>query len=466
MELFGRTEILSPVEVITESNLLRVLSKAAHIHARNSMEIDYLYRYMRGDQPILNRVKKIRPEICNRIVENHAVEVAQFTSGYFLGEPLTYVPRGNRENVSAEIDTLNDYMFCENKSSLDKKLATWMAIGGNAYRMILPKRGATDENEAPFRLDVCDPRFTFVVYHSGFGRKPLMGVQVIFRENAQNQLVKYYCGYTVDHYFEVQGNTLVKWEPHTLRDIPIFEYRLNMMRLGSFEPAVSLMDALNNILSNRVDGLEQFVQSFLKFKNCDYDDTEQVVQKLQELGAIKIKSVDGVLDADVEIVAQELNQQQTQTLVDYLYDKILGICGMPTTTKGGASTSDTGQAVFLRDGWSQCESRARDTETLFKESEKNFLRLALHIIHETPKHDLKLALYEVDYKFTRRQHDNLQSKTQALLSMLQAGLKPEVAIASCGLFNDPVDVAKQSEQYLKKWEYVSLTPTKDNENNE
>ena len=124
---------------------------------------------------------------------------------------------------------------------------------------------------------------------------------------------------------------------------------------------------------------------------------------------------------------------------------------MPTTTKGGTSTSDTGSAVLLRDGWTQCEARARDTELLFKRSEKQFLRLVLRIIRETRNFNLNLA--EVECKFTRRQHDNLQTKTQALLQMLQAGLNPEVAIATSGLFNDPMDVTAQSKEYLRKWEY-------------
>ena len=134
-----------------------------------------------------------------------------------------------------------------------------------------------------------------------------------------------------------------------------------------------------------------------------------------------------------------------------MYEQVLIICGMPSTTKGGASTSDTGQAVFLRDGWSQCEARAKDTEGLFEESEREFLRLVLRIARD--KSDLDLKLSEVECKFTRRQHDNLLTKTQALRNMLESGLAPDVAIATSGLFNDPMDVVQQSAEYLKKWTY-------------
>ena len=452
---FGRREILTGVSEITRDNLIMVLSEAVAIHNFNAMQIDYLYRYMRGDQPILRRHKDIRPEINNKIVENHAAEIARFTSAYFLGEPVTYVRRGDRETASDDINLLNEYMFFEDKSSRDMEMATWMAICGVGYRMVLPDREALDEPDyAPFEIDTPDPRNTFVVYSSGFGHKRMMAVRMIWRQRSDGTSFEIvYCGYTRTHYFEVREATeVIKWEPHSLREIPIFEYRLNMERLGSFEPALPLLDAINTVQSNRVDGLEQYVQSFLKFINCDVD-TEQI-DELKRMGAIVIKSHNGMI-ADVQIVSQELNQQQTQTLVDYLYDQVLVICGMPTTTKGGRSTSDTGQAVLLRDGWTQCEARARDTEQLFKQSEKEFLRLVLRIMRETRTSDLNLG--EVECKFTRRQHDNLQSKTQSLIQMLQAGLAPEVAIATCGLFNDPMDVTKRSAEYLEKWKPVDIS---------
>lgn len=448
-ELFGRHEITTSVDTITRENVVRVLEKALAVHTTNAWQIDYLYRYMRGQQPVLARKKQVRPEICNKIAENHASEITQFVSGYFMGEPVTYVRRGDNQRTSDEINLLNDYMFSEDKSSHDKEMATWMAICGVGYRMVLPDRDLSDEpDECPFEIDTPDPRSTFVVYHSGFGHKRMMGVRAVRRDIDGSNWEIVYCGYTTTHYFEVKNGVVVVWKPHSLGDIPIFEYRLNMARMGSFEPALPLLDAINTLMSNRVDGIEQFVQSFLKFKNCELD--EDGMSKLREMGGICIKSSPGV-DSDVELVSQELNQTQAQTLVDYLYDQVLTICGMPTTTKGGSSTSDTGAAVFLRDGWSQCEMRARDTELLFVRSEKEFLRLALRIMRES--RDVSLKLSEVECKFTRRQHDNLLTKTQSLLHMLEAGLNPEVAIATSGLFNDPMDVTAQSAEYLKKWEY-------------
>lgn len=450
MQLTGRREITTPYTTVTRDNLIPILNSALPIYVENARQIEYLEGYVRGRQPILGRTKKIRPEICNRIVENHALEIASFHSGYFLGEPLTYVTRGAREGVTEEVARLNDILVDAGKPTYDKRLATDMAVCGVGYRMIAPAREADELIE----LDVIKPENAFVVYHSGFGHYPLLGAVLSVRliDDKPTDIIS---GYTADFFFEVsRGEKLqvLTWEPHLLGEVPIYEYRLNSQMMGSFEPAIPLLDAINNIQSNRTDGVEQFVQHFLKFVNCDIEDDR--IKTLHELGAIVIKSFEGH-PGDVEIVSQELDQQQTQTLVDWLYDQALNVCGMPTNRKGGTSTSDTGKAVFLRDGWSQCETRAQDAEALFKLSERRFLKTVLNIAaqREVDFGLGQLSAREVGIKFTRRQYDNLLTKTQSLLHMLEAGIHPSIAFAQCGLFNDPADVYEQSRDYLRKWDY-------------
>lgn len=58
-------------------------------------------------------------------------------------------------------------------------------------------------------------------------------------------------------------------KPHALGIVRIFEYPANNARLGAFEIMLPLLDAINNVVSNRMDGLEQFIQDFIKFVYCD-----------------------------------------------------------------------------------------------------------------------------------------------------------------------------------------------------
>ncbi len=452
-EMHGRRVIKSSAKTITRENVVDVLQKALNVHYLNASEIDYLWEYYRGKQPILNRTKDVRPEICNRIVENRANEIVAFKVGYLCGEPIQYVGRNGAEETTEAITYLNELMFAEDKSSKDQQVVEWQMICGTAFRLVLPDAKG-EEDEAPFEIYTLDPRETFIVYSNQIGNKPLMAVKFCKDEDTD---ITTYSIYTENRYFLIEDTIIKEDKPHALGMIPIIEYPANNARMGSFEVVLPLLDTMNLIASNRMDGMEQLIQAFIKFINCDI--TKEEYEEFLELGAIKVKSVDGQT-ADVGVVTTELNQSQSQTFKDDCYNAVLTICGMPNRN-GGTSTSDTGAAVLLRDGWSLAEARAKDSEHMFKLAEKQMLRLVLRICRDLT--DLKLHLRDIDMKFTRRNYENIQSKAQVLTQMLQEEkIHPLLAFEHSGMFTDPESAYTLSKKYYeeqKKEQPVVVTPT-------
>ena len=443
--LFGRRVIYTEVTDINEGNIIDVLQKALFTHLANQADIDYLYRYYRGDQPILYRQKEVRPEINNTVVENRANEIVSFKTGYLVGEPVQYVSRGGEESVASEVLTLNDYMLSEDKPFKDKELVDWMHICGTSYRMVLPDALAdVEEEEAPFEIFTLDPRFAFVVYSVGLGHKPMMGVRYVLKEDGA---LVFSC-WTENRYFEVWNTWSVVHAEDQIFGIPIVEYPANNARLGAFEIVIPLLDAINMTESNRIDGVEQFVQALMLFHNVDISSED--FGKLKELGAIKYKDIDSTLKAEITYLNSELNQAQTQTLVDSMYETVLTICGMPNRN-GGSSTSDTGSAVIMRDGWSAAEARAKDTEPVFKKSEKEFLKLVLRICRDMGHLSLKLSALEI--RFTRRNYENIAQKASVLVTMLGCEkIAPELAFTHSGMFSDPQLAYRMSMDYMAEQE--------------
>lgn len=364
---------------------LDFLSISMPKRAGNRSEISYLWSYYKGRQPILNRVKEVRPEITNKIVENRANEIVSFKSGYLMGEPLQYVSRGNAENIADAINQLNEFVFAEEKPAKDKELADWFHICGTSFRMVLPDEMAGEDDESPFEIYTLDPRNTFVVYNNGLGNKPILGVKYVVDENG---VVHYSC-YSDHEYFEIVESKVVSYDTHILGEIPIIEYPLNMARIGAFELVIPLLDAINLTDSNRLDGVEQFIQALMLFHNVDISSED--FDELRERGAIKFKDIDPQLKAEINYLVSNLNQGETQTLVDHMYQTVLTICGMPNRN-GGSSTSDTGSAVIMRDGWSAAEARAKDSELMFKKSERIFLKVVLNICRTLADMDLKVYI--------------------------------------------------------------------------
>ena len=119
----GRRKIYTMTEEITADNVVSEILYALNFHLMNVAEIDYLYWYRRGVQPIMNRTKEIRAEINNKVCINNADFIVTFKNGYFLTKPATYVSRSKDEKVTADVQKLNDYLYLSGKHDADNLVA-------------------------------------------------------------------------------------------------------------------------------------------------------------------------------------------------------------------------------------------------------------------------------------------------------------------------------------------------------
>ena len=448
---YGRKPIYTDVEEITPDNISEVLSNTLPIHNDNRADIAYLYDVYRGDQDILSRVKQVRPEICNYVVVNRSNEIVSFKTSYLMGEPVQYVSSASaRENITGRLTRLNEYMRMEGKAGKDITLANWFHICGVGYRLVLPDSKTQDPYGSPFNIYILNPLDTFVIRYAGVDHRPLAGVNIVHFKDKPDIL----CVYTPRWYMEIPDSEKsvfpppIKAEQVNYADVPIIEYDNNQVRMGAFEPVLSQLNAINNVESNRIDAIEQTVQALTVFENCDFtpDDYDQ----MRIRGAVKIKSSTGI-QAKVYAVKNELEQVGVQQTLDDLQASIYDICGMPSTQNGGASTSDTGSAVIMRDGWQQAEARAKETEGYFTSAEQQFLRIVLDICRNAG--DLDISLNEVQLQFTRRNYSDLLTKSQVLTTLLSSPkINPKLAFEACTLFTDPDAAYQLSLPYIQKAE--------------
>lgn len=471
IHFFGRRKLLSSYtkSEINEKILAEILPQVLREHEANANEIDYLYRYYKGEQPILEKEKVVRPEINNITLENHAFEIVEFKKSYVYGEPIQYVQKGEKDGkkINPEISLLNKFMESEDKSSLDKELAEWQYIAGTAYRWTETDE-KDEEDEAPFELSVPDPRRTFVVYHNGIKEYPLFsGYISYFSKNIMtNERIPTVVNYRVVTIYTDDAKYMFSEEekkdefkimpqaipisedmvtkyPLVVKGQRIIEYPLNNARLGLIELVMSDLEAINKIKSADLDGIDQFIQSLLVFVNQEVD--IQTFRKLVAEGAIQVTSSDPNKPADVKLLTNQLTHTETKVVSDDRYESLLSIVGIPRLNHK-ASGGDTGQARLLGEGWTMADERAKQDELSFKKSERKMLKLVIDICkYKNKLVDLKLS--DIDIKFTRNKSDNLLVKTQGLMNMQTAQVPPEVAFVTCGLFSDPNDVYQKGKEY-------------------
>jgi SPP1 family phage portal protein len=86
---------------------------------------------------------------------------------------------------------------------------------------------------------------------------------------------------------------------------PIVEYLYDEDRMGCFERAIPLLDAINVAESDRVNGLAQFVQSLIWMNNTEIDEDDY--EALIQYGVIQTASKNG-LNASIQYIQTVLNR--------------------------------------------------------------------------------------------------------------------------------------------------------------
>jgi len=304
-------------------------------------------------------------------------------------------------------------------------------------------------------IENLDSKTTFIVYSSSVPHKKLFGCTYTKGINdstlrgsiyTQNGYYTFNKGLT-NNAFDVRFDNI-----HILGDIPIFEYYLNKSRLGIIEVVISILNALNRISSNDLDGLEQFVQSILVFINNAVD--AETYEKVLSMGAVELITQDPSRPADLKQLTQELQHTNTKVLHDRLFNMALNIVGIPKNSDK-VSGGDTGHARMIGEGWTMAEERARQDEMQFKRCSKPELKMILKISKLAPMSEIKtLTLRNIDQKFTRNKSDNFLVKSQGMMNQIKSGVAPDIAMTTSGLYSDSNETFSKSMEFyggIENW---------------
>ena len=443
MELYGRKAIYTTAQEINADNVADELAQALSVHNANKVQIKYLENYYRGKQDICNKVKLTREEINHKITENRAKQIVDFRTAYNCSEAVQYAGTDGEDATTDAVSKLNKMMTAKGKVGLDRSLFEWGQIGGTAYRY-----AEQNDGSIPFNVYTLTPYEAFVVYSAGISKKPMMGVYI--GVDADNTPI--YTVYTETKMFKVKDNALTNEQDYPFGIIPIIEYPANPFRLGAFEPVISVLDQINNTQSDRADAIQGFVQSLLVFYNCelgaDEDGNEVTPEFIRQAGAIFLKTV-GENKADIKEIASNLDQQQTQTYKDDLWQSALEIVGMPSQSDGSSSDSSNNGSTFLKNGWQSAEAVAKSADIMFDSSETRFLELILRICRDLS--DINLDITQIEVKHPRRNYEDMLSKTQMLIQLLSNDkVHPKFAYQVANLVADNENAYKMGVEWFKE----------------
>lgn len=456
--------------IIDESNIVDILNDMFKIHLMNEKEIIKLSNYYLGKQPILDRVKVVRPDINNKTVMNYAYSITRQINGYAFGKPVVYAQR--TQGKDEVIQVLNDMMEEIDKHSIDLSCGENRSIYGTSFISCLPSVSVVgaDEN-IPFNIQELDATNTMVAYYTGNSDVPVIAVTYYLSKFANNECY-YIKAYTKDNIytfrtaaiknslFTINAKDLIASKPNILGEIPIIEYPNNKWRIGDWEVAMAIFNAINNLVSDNVNDVQQFVSSILVLINAELPENEEIDPLTNEsVTVVDYTSVaKGILslineqgyNTDAKYISKQLDSSSIKTLSSLLKEAYAIICGIPDRKTNNNTGGDTGEAVSKRDGWDDMDILANSKESWYKKSEKRLLKLILKILSIDNYEIDDLSIDDISIKFNRNKSDNLTMKANFISTMVGTNkFDIQDVIELAAITTDSKSMAERGEAYQK-----------------
>lgn len=217
--------------------------------------LKHLKNYYEGKHEILNDVERE-----NKLVCNHAKDISDTASAYFIGNPVSYKSK-------ADITALTNALETAGADEADGDNGLDLSIYGRAYEYIYTSQGETDLAVKNIR-----PENTFVVYDDSIEQKELFAVYYYVRKDDTDKTSNVYVATVLTQNYkyvlniqDIEGpqGLIEAPEPHFKGEIPVIEYLNNKLAIGDYELQIPLIDAYNTLMSDRVTDKEQFIDAIL-----------------------------------------------------------------------------------------------------------------------------------------------------------------------------------------------------------
>ena len=233
----------------------RIIRQLISKHISQVEDLKKNMAYYQGKHKILEDAKRE-----NRLVCNHAKDISDTASSYFIGNPVTY-------KSDADIKDLTDSLETAGADETDGDNGLDLSIYGLAYEYVYVK-----ENENNLLTKNLSPENTFMVKDDSIEENELFAVYYYVRKDDSETGPEHYIAtvLTPNYKYEldIQNNEVPQLTtelpvPHYLGEIPIIEYLNNKLAIGDFELQIPLIDAYNALMSDRITDKEQFIDAIL-----------------------------------------------------------------------------------------------------------------------------------------------------------------------------------------------------------
>lgn len=447
---------------VIEKYLPKIFDK--FVETRRKIKKDY--DFYRLDHPILDKTRVFQDtKINNKILVPSVKSMVDWKVGYVHGNPISYAQ--SKIEQTDDIEYLNKYDRDINKSAIDVKVYTWAIATGVGYYFIEPKSTTFDsKNEAPYNVYHIESDRCAKVYSSYLGETPLFDIVYTTHKKVDNG--REYEFDVLDVYLTDKVMTYEK--PNELSQInfthkitqsrglpkplPLIEKRADEAGIGVVSLCRSMQIALDRIMSNGLDNIEEVVNQIFVYKNVNLGETaEEMAENHTNMvtnGAIVVKDNSPDAKASVETIKPELNLTQFMEIYNVLNKALHDTAGVPMEQSDTNSGGTTKSGSEVANGYENAYNRAMKEKNILLEADTELLKKMLWICKNSTGNKINnVSASDIEIKYNFNITDNILIKTQSFGTLITY-MPPDMALRICRLSNDPEREGKRIEDYMEK----------------
>jgi SPP1 family phage portal protein len=427
-------------DLIKDGITVKTLMACISEHRQSCPRLTRLEAYYKGEHDILGRRSKGAFLPNNRIVCNFPKYATDTVCGYVFGNAIKF-----KANNDISIDALNDMLNAADAMTHDSELGKDLSVFGVGCEIIY----MTGEETPRPKLALIDPKTAFVVYDDTVAAEPLFGVRY-YPKAKENGALDHYAAeiYTDGMIYSYTMKTITDTPflqsetPHYFGGVPLIEYWNNEEGMGDYEGVMSLVDAYNVLMSDRINDKERFVDAILLLVNAQLpedrtDEDGRVIEStVQRMLENRILELPGD-DADARYLVKTLNEDEIQRLADAITSDMHKFSMIPDFTDENFSGNSSG--VALKYKLLSLENLAKVKERFFISGLRERLKIFANILEM--KGLPKINPYEISIKMNRTLPSNELELAQ-IISTLKGAVSAETLLAMLPMVEDPAAEAE------------------------
>lgn len=409
-------------------------------------------------------------EVNNIVLIPDLKAMIDWKTGYVFGNPIKYAQ--NKTSDTDDIEYLNKYVRGSSQRSIDKEVGKWAYATGVGYYFVEPKSEDFDINtEAPYEIYHRESDSCCKVYSSFGGNKPLFDLLYTTYEEInkeqQKKTVKVLDVYLPNALYTFEKRDFLQWEVvdeqyrGLYKHLPLVEKRFNTDGIGIVAMGESLQNAVDALLSNGLDNVEDIVNEIFVYKNVNLGKTPEEQKRnhtaMKKNGAVVLNSASKDLQADLDTVSPKMSLAEIREMFAVINETFHAVIGVPMEMSGTNSGGTTKQGSEVANGYDNAYNRALDDINTFIKADTELLGKIMWICKESKDSKMdNLAVSEIEIKYSLNLTDNMLTKSQSYGTFIQT-MPPAMALRMCRLSNDPEAEGRLIEEYMAKAEAKKAT---------